>query len=92
MKERQRHMWRVLAVQPNRRIHAVFEREPGWKVMGKRYSLGLFSFALSIAVVSSFAAQIEAVPAKDKSLPRKSSASGLAQRYPWKTRIVTTVF
>jgi hypothetical protein len=28
MKERQRHMWRVLAVQPNRRIHAVFEREP----------------------------------------------------------------
>jgi hypothetical protein len=60
--------------------------------MGKRYSLGLFSFALSIAVVSSFAAQIEAVPAKDKSLPRKSSASRLAQRYPWKTRIVTTVF
>jgi hypothetical protein len=60
--------------------------------MGKCGSLGLFYFALLIAVDPAIAAQIEAVTEKDKSLTRKSSASRPPLRYPWKTSIVTTVF
>ena len=60
--------------------------------MEKRCSLGLFCFALFIAYDPAFAAQIEAVTEKGKPLIKKSSASRAAQRYPWKTSIVTTVF
>ena len=58
----------------------------------KRCSLGLFSFALFIAFDSVSAAQIEAVTENDKPLIRKSAGDRPARRYPWKTRIVTTVF
>jgi hypothetical protein len=60
--------------------------------MGKRCSLGLFCFVLFIAVDPAFSAQSEAVTEEDKSLIRKSPASGPVPRYPWKTSIVTTVF
>jgi hypothetical protein len=60
--------------------------------MEKRCSLWLFCFALFIAYDPASAAQIEAVTEKGKPLIKKSSASRLAQRYPWKTSIVTTVF
>ncbi|PYL24429.1 MAG: hypothetical protein DMF44_05190, partial [Verrucomicrobia bacterium] len=60
--------------------------------MGKRWSPGLFCFALLIAFDSAFAAQTEAITENDKSRIRKSSASRPAQAYPWKTKIVTTVF
>src|SRR5436189_2311684 len=60
--------------------------------MGKRWSPGLFCFALLIAFDSAFAAQTEAITEKDKSRIRKSSASRPARAYPWKTNIITTVF
>jgi hypothetical protein len=60
--------------------------------MEKRCSLGLFCSALFIAYDPAFAAQIEAATEKGKPLIKKSSASRPAQRYPWKTSIVTTVF
>jgi hypothetical protein len=59
--------------------------------MGKRCSPGLCCFALFIALDAVFA-QIEAVTDKDKALVRTSSASRRARPYPWKTKIVTTVF
>jgi hypothetical protein len=59
--------------------------------MGKRCSSGLFCFVLFIAFEPAFA-QIEAVNDKDKALVRKSSASRRARPYPWKTKIITTVF
>ena len=62
------------------------------KVMGKSCSVSLCCFALFIAFDSVFFAQGEAVTEKDKPVIRKSSASRQARRYPWKTRIVTTVF
>jgi hypothetical protein len=68
------------------------EREPIQTVMEKRYSLGLFSFAIFFAFNPAFATQIEAGTEKDKPLIRKSSASRPAGRYPWRTSIVTTVF
>lgn len=60
--------------------------------MGKRCSIGLSCFAVLIAFDPAFAAQIEAVPERDKPLMRKSSPVRPARRYPWKTCIVTTVF
>src|SRR5947207_14380668 len=60
--------------------------------MGKRWSPGLFCFALLIAFDSAFAAQSEAITKNDKSRIRKSSASRPATAYPLKTNIVTTVF
>ena len=60
--------------------------------MGKRWSPGLFCFALLIAFDSAFAAQTEPITEKDKSRIRRSSASRPARAYPWKTNIVTTVF
>src|SRR5215471_6908605 len=60
--------------------------------MGKRCSLGLFCFALIIAVDPAFPVQKEGVTEKDKSLITKPSTARPAQRYPWKTTIVTTVF
>jgi hypothetical protein len=60
--------------------------------MEKRCSLGFFCFAVFIANEPTFAAQIEAITEKDKPLTRKSSFSLSAQRYPWKTNIVTTIF
>jgi len=60
--------------------------------MEKRCALGFFCFALFIANKPTFAAQIEAITEKDKPLTRKSSSSRPAQRYPWKTNIVTTIF
>ena len=60
--------------------------------MGKRCSLGLFSFAVFIAFNPAFAVQIESVAEKDKPLVRKSTAFRPSPRYPWKTDIVTTVF
>jgi hypothetical protein len=60
--------------------------------MEKRCLLGFFCFALFIAYDPAFAAQTEAVTEKGKPLIRKSSPSRPAQRYPWKTSIVTTVF
>src|SRR5438094_9688839 len=62
------------------------------KVMGKSCSASLFCFALFLAFDSAFSAQDEAVAEKDKPVIRKSSASRRARPYPWKTRIVTTVF
>ena len=59
--------------------------------MGKRCSLGLCCLALFIALDAAFA-QIEAVADKDKALVRTSSTSRRARPYPWKTKIVTTVF
>jgi len=64
----------------------------GWEVMGKSCSVGLFCFALFTAFDSAFSAQGEAVAEKDKLVMRKSSASRRERPYPWKTRIVTTVF
>jgi len=60
--------------------------------MGKRCSPGFFCLALFIASHSAFAAQIETVIEKDQAVITKSSASGRAGRYPWKTNIVTTLF
>jgi hypothetical protein len=60
--------------------------------MGKRCSLGLSFVALLIAFDPAFSGQIESVTEKDKPLIRKSSPSRPAQRYPWKTSIVTTLF
>src|SRR5437868_10763253 len=60
--------------------------------MGKRWSPGLFCFALLIAFDSAFAAQTEPITEKDKSRIRRSSASRAARAYPWKRNIVTTVF
>jgi hypothetical protein len=59
--------------------------------MGKRCSLGLCCLALFLALDVAFA-QIEAITDKDKALVRTSSASRRARSYPWKTKIVTTVF
>jgi hypothetical protein len=61
------------------------------KLMGKRCSLCLFCFALSIAFDPAFA-QIEAVSEKEKPRIRKSSTSRPARPFPWKTNIVTTLF
>jgi hypothetical protein len=60
--------------------------------MGKSWSFSLFCFALFIAFDPVFSAQIESATQKDKPLIRKSSASPRARPYPWKTKIVTTVF
>ena len=59
--------------------------------MGERCSLGLFSFALFVALDPA-SAQIEAV--KEKARPRitKSVAAPPARSFPWKTNIVTTIF
>jgi hypothetical protein len=62
------------------------------KVMGKSCSVSLFCFALFIAFVPAFSGRIEAVTEQDKPFVRKSSAFRRAGPYPWKTRIVTTVF
>jgi hypothetical protein len=59
--------------------------------MGKRFSSGLFCFALFIVFEPAFA-QIEAVTQKDKALVRKSSSLRRARPRPWKTNIVTAVF
>src|SRR3989475_7124870 len=60
--------------------------------MGKRCSLGLSCFALFITFDPSFAAQIEVVTKKEKTLIGKSSVSRPSERYRWKASIVTTVF
>ena len=59
--------------------------------MGERCSLGLFCFALVVALDPA-SAQIEVV--KEKARPRitKSVAAPPARSFPWKTNIVTTVF
>src|SRR5215469_380704 len=62
------------------------------KVMGKSCSVSLFCFALFIAFDPAFSGRIEAVTVQDKPVIRKSSVSRRAGPYPWKTRIVTTVF
>jgi hypothetical protein len=54
------------------------EREPIRKLMEKRCSLGLFSFAFFIAFDPAFAAQIEAVTENGKPLIIKSSGERLA--------------
>jgi len=61
------------------------------KVMGKRCSLGLFCFAVFIALDPAFA-QIETISGGGKPRIRKPSASRPARPFPWKTNIVTTVF
>src|SRR5262249_40508142 len=60
--------------------------------MHKSWPLSLFCFALFIAIGLAFSAQIESATQKDKPLIKKSSASRRAPAYPWKTRIVTTIF
>jgi len=60
--------------------------------MWKRCSLGLSCFALFITFDPSFAAQIEVVTKKGKTLIGKSSVSRSSERYPWKASIVTTIF
>ena len=60
--------------------------------MEKRCLPGFFCFALFIVYDPALAAQTKAVTEKGRPLIRKSSPSLPAQRYPWKTSIVTTVF
>src|SRR3954463_5979888 len=60
--------------------------------MRRGRSLALFYFTLSIAFDSSMATQVEVVPKKGKAVRGKSSASQPAEHYPWKAKIVTTVF
>lgn len=60
--------------------------------MRKYRSIGLSCLALFIGVDSSSAAQVEEVTKKEKKLSGKSSISRPSARYPWKARIVTTVF
>src|SRR4030095_13065735 len=60
--------------------------------MRKYRSIGLSCLALFIGFDSSSAAQVEEVTKKEKKLSGKSSVSRPSARYPWKARIVTTVF
>lgn len=60
--------------------------------MRKYRSIGLSCLALSIGFDSSSAAQVQEVTQKEKKLSGKSSVSRPSARYPWKARIVTTVF
>ena len=62
------------------------------KAIGKHRSIGLSCLALFIAFDSFSAAQVEEVTKKEKSRGGKSPVSRSSPRYPWKARIVTTVF
>ena len=60
--------------------------------MRRGRSLALSYFALVIAFDPSLAAPIEVVTKKEKPVRGKSSASRPSEHYPWKARIVTTIF
>jgi hypothetical protein len=60
--------------------------------MGRRCRVASFSLALFVAFHPYLAAQTETVTEKAKGRTRKASLPRPAQSYPWKTRIVTTVF
>jgi len=60
--------------------------------MRRGRSLAVSCFALLIAFDPSFATQIEVVTKKEKPVRGKSPASRPAEHYPWKARIVTTIF
>jgi len=60
--------------------------------MGNHCSLACVYCTIFIIFDQAFAPQFEAATEKEKLVIRKSSASRLSPRYPWKTNIVTTVF
>lgn len=62
------------------------------KAIGKYRSIGLSCLALFIGFDSASAAKVEEFTKKEKKVSGKSPVSKPSAHYPWKTRIVTTVF